>query len=85
VGSNQNGINFVRKLLDNQNHTVNSLNYLKGLTHYEMESGVVAIDKVRNFAGLAAACKLLDKEVSSALHETMYGDKESYVFCLSKH
>lgn len=52
--------------------------FYRGLTHYEVESGVVVIDKRRAFLGLLAACQLNRPAERAVVHEKTHGEKETF-------
>lgn len=45
---------------------------------HEQESGVLVVDKSRNFLGLFGACKLMDTAEKEIMQIYSYGDKESF-------
>lgn len=47
-------------------------------TDYEMESGVVVMDKSRVLIGLLIACRLNRPDIRSVMHKWTYGDKETF-------
>jgi hypothetical protein len=51
---------------------------IQELTEYEMDSGVVIIDKRRHFYGLLMICLLNTLPIRSSIQSISYGDKESF-------
>jgi Mannosyltransferase putative len=57
---------------------LSQLRFFTGKTNYEMESGVVVIDKKRNFMGLVAICSLNSLREREIMYEVTYGEKETF-------
>ncbi|KAI9329761.1 mannosyltransferase putative-domain-containing protein [Obelidium mucronatum] len=57
-----------------------TLRYLNGLSHHEMESGVVVVDKGRtgNLHALLMVCQMNSKVEREVAYKNMHGDKETF-------
>ena len=58
--------------------SLSKLRFFNGKTNYEMESGVVVIDKTRNIVGLLAICSLNTLREREILYQVTYGEKETF-------
>lgn len=58
--------------------TIKSSRFYNRKTNYEMEAGVVLVDKSRRLMGLISTCRLNFPDFKEELHRFTHGDKESF-------
>ncbi|KAI8900137.1 mannosyltransferase putative-domain-containing protein [Globomyces pollinis-pini] len=69
---------WVKDLVGEMTPTMKNLRLFNEKTGHEMESGVVVIDKLKNFVGLIAVCSLNSIPFRSQSYVHFHGDKETF-------
>ncbi|KAI8900136.1 mannosyltransferase putative-domain-containing protein [Globomyces pollinis-pini] len=75
---NQVSLDWVKHIVGEMTSTMKDLRLFNQKTAHEMESGVVLIDKMKNFVGLMTVCTLNSAVYQKQSYSKFHGDKETF-------